>query len=76
MSKRKTKPKMISGRVCSDADGEVTFFPDKTGPVWLKDMGIWVRTDSGEKFWTRQAYEEIYGKPPAPGKCFECDVEL
>jgi len=77
-------PKYISGVLCRDAIEPWIRFCDLTGPI-LEDDGCWNFPRRRHQWFTfaewnaqYQLYDENGKKipPPAPGKCFEVDLEL
>ena len=85
-----SKPKRTDGMLCNDKaeDGGVIFYPGCARsaivlsrlPGW---KGIWLwkshnpDTWGTPQEWTREEWRENYDiDPPAPGKCYEVELEL
>ena len=64
--------KLTDGTLCRDAnDGFIRFF---ALPL-LEDSGLWTQSDY--YLWSYATWRTLYDlAPPAPGKCFPCEVEL
>ena len=73
-----SRRKFTSGVLATDADGVVAFFWGKAAPPqWVELSQMWLSSLTRCKEWTARQWRAAYSlKPPKPGKCFECKVEL
>jgi len=79
------KRKYTSGVLATDDDGMIVFFWGQALPARKpKGDDVWSAVNDGEegsraywREWYDDEWREQYSlRPPAPGQCFDCDVEL